>query len=63
MDTYLLIGVGVDGDIRIRQTTLSEVPENFVMPGEIAFVIKPLDIKARHMHEVQTRMTEAKPNA
>lgn len=56
MGVYLLIGVGADGDIRIRQTTVSEVPENFVMPGEIAFVIQPLDIKARHMHEIQERM-------
>lgn len=49
---YLLIAVDANGRVRIAQTTDVIVPEDFVRPGEIAFVVEPIDVKARHAHEV-----------
>ncbi len=47
---YLLIAIGPNG-ARCGITTQSTVPDEFVQPGEVAFVVQPLDIRARHNHE------------
>lgn len=47
---YLMIIFGIDGEVRWGRTDNPEVPEHRLMPGEAAFVIQPLDFKARHMH-------------
>lgn len=51
---YIVLTVNPRGEVRVVQTTRPEVPDGFVAPGEVAFVVEPLAIKARHDHEVQT---------
>lgn len=52
--TYLLMALDANGQVRWAQTTTPEVPEGWVRPGEVGFVIEPLDIVARHTHEIGT---------
>lgn len=53
MLTYILMAFGADGSVRCSQTTTPYVPDDFPKPGEVAFLIQPMDIKARHSHEIQ----------
>jgi hypothetical protein len=47
---YLLIAVGATGT-RVAQTTTPRVPEGFVGPGEVAFVVEALDCSIMHTHQ------------
>ena len=49
--TYLVLAIQVDGTVRFAFTTEPKVPDLFCRPGEIAFVVQPLDLTGRHMHE------------
>lgn len=49
--TYLALAIDASGSVRSALTTKPEVPEFFCRPGEIAFVIQPLDLTGRHGHE------------
>lgn len=50
--TYLVIAIGPGGNTRCIFTTTPEIPENWVQPGEVAFVIQPLAISETHTHGV-----------
>lgn len=52
MSTYVLIAIDHAGRARCAFTTEPVVPDGFVRPGEIAVVLEPLDVQARHDHEV-----------
>lgn len=48
---YVLIKVDALGRLQAGMTTTPEVPDNFVQPGDVAFVVHAVDFKARHNHE------------
>jgi hypothetical protein len=52
MMPYIVIAIGVNGVTRTAFIAEPHVPDDFVQPGEIAFVIEPLSIASRHNHEV-----------
>ena len=47
---YLLIAIAADGRARCSFTSIPVVPPDFTRPGEIAFVVQPLDVDAIHAH-------------
>lgn len=47
---YILIKIKIDGRVEASMTTNPEVPEGFILPGEIAFTVHPIDFAARHTH-------------
>jgi len=51
-EIYILIAIGPEG-ARCAQTMTPEVPEDFVRPGEIAFIVVPIDIKTKHDHLIE----------
>lgn len=44
---YILIGIGPDGT-RCSWVANPVVPEHWLMPGEMGFVVQPLDSKMRY---------------
>ena len=44
------MSVRPDGTCRWAVTDSPEIPDNWIMSGELAFVFKPLVMKAQHSH-------------
>lgn len=47
---YILLKIDINGKVQASLSTSPEVPEMFVLPGEVAFTVQPLDVAARHSH-------------
>jgi hypothetical protein len=52
---YILMKVDAHGRLQASVTNHHELPDDFVQPGEIAFILNPLDVQARHNHEGPTQ--------
>ena len=49
---YLVIAIDANGSVRCAQTTEPYIPAEFVQPGEIGFLIQPMEVFARHAHGI-----------
>ena len=51
-NSYLLLSVTQDGKVRYSFVETPEIPEGWLRPGEMAFVVEPLTVLGRHMHQI-----------
>ncbi len=54
---YILIKVDVHGRLQASVTNVPDIPEMFILPGEVAFTVSPADWAVRHTHESEAFIT------
>lgn len=50
--SYVLIAINREGRVRWALTQNPVVPDGWVHRGEVGMVLSPLDVQARHFHDI-----------